>query len=75
MKSDDLLEILDECKKLFPRQYERLIVVHPPRIVVFKMLMRYPDHLLPVVKRLFANSDEYREACKVIEEQFEQVVR
>jgi hypothetical protein len=66
MKSDDILEILDECKKRFPSEYERLIAVDPPGVVAVNMLMRHTKQLLPLIRKLFANSDEYKEACRVI---------
>lgn len=71
MNTYDMGVILLECQRLYPRQYERWSAIHPQRIVMFKMIATYPDDLLPVVRRLFSNSTEYREACRYITESLE----
>lgn len=75
MSPEDITEILGVCRLLYPFNYNRWIVAHPRRIVVFKMLERYPEELFPIIKRIFEQSEEYRAARSEIGTLSEDVIR
>jgi hypothetical protein len=75
MDFEDVLEILEECRRMFPFNYYRWILVYPPRVVILKMLERYPEQVFPLVRRRFERSREFEEACEAITESYEQVFR
>jgi hypothetical protein len=75
MNTRELGIILGECRRLFPREYERWSAIHPQRIVMLKFVAVYPEQMLPIIRFLFADSDEYREACNYITETLETVYR
>lgn len=71
MNTRELGIILGECRRMFPREYERWSAIHPQRIVMFKMIATYPEDLLPLIRLLFCDSREYREACRYINDYLE----
>jgi hypothetical protein len=66
MKIDDVAFILDHCRVIWPRKYERLSAIYPPRYVMMKFIVDHTDHLVKVIRHRFQQSDEYREACHYI---------
>ena len=59
--------VIAECRRLFPREYERWSAIYPQRMVMFKMIATYPDEMIPVLKFLFTDSNEFRSAIRYIE--------
>jgi hypothetical protein len=74
MNYQDLNLLIAECRRLFPREYERWSEIYPQRTVVFKMIATFPNALGPTLKALFTDSDEYRNACRYIEEQYSEFI-
>lgn len=67
MKVDDVAFILHECERIYPREFERLSAVYPPRMVMMKMVVNHTEQLVKIIRTRFMLSDEYREACDYIE--------
>jgi len=67
MRADDVAFILRECEVLFPRKFERLSAIYPPRMVMMKFVVDHTDQLVKIIRVRFEQSEEYREACNYIE--------
>ena len=67
MKVDDVAFILHECERMFPRKFERLSAIYPPRMVMMKFVVDHTEQLVKIIRVRFELSDEYREACDYIE--------
>jgi hypothetical protein len=67
MKESEAAQILQECQRLFPEQFQRLSERYPRRQVMLILIDSYPEQLCKVIERLFIESDEYREAMRHIE--------
>jgi hypothetical protein len=67
MKVDDVAFILHECERMFPRKFERLSAIYPPRMVMMKFVVEHTRQLVEIIRARFMLSDEYREACDYIE--------
>jgi|APGre2960657404_1045060.scaffolds.fasta_scaffold09982_3 hypothetical protein len=67
MKVDDVAFILRECERIYPRKFERLSAIYPPRMVMMKMVVDHTEQLVKIIRVRFEQSEEYREACHYIE--------
>ncbi len=67
MKTDDVAFILRECEQMFPRKFERLSAIYPPRMVMMKFVVDHTELLVKIIRVRFEMSEEYREACNYLE--------
>jgi len=75
MNQRELFAVLRECRIMFPREYERWSAVYPQRLVMLKMISKYPIQLSPVLNRVFLESVEYEEAIESVLQMMESVDR
>ena len=75
MKTSDVEAILVYGQTLFPREFERLSAIWPPRIVMLKLLYNHTDEMVQIVKLCFMDSEEYQDACAYLDRCFEDVIR
>jgi hypothetical protein len=75
MKTDDVATILAYGRTLYPREFERLSAIWPPRIVMLKLLYNHTEEMVQIVKLCFMDSEEYYDACAYLDRCFEDVIR
>jgi len=74
MQTNDMALILAYSRTLFPREFERLSAVYPPRIVMLKMINNHEKEMVKILKMTFQMSREYAIAIEYINKLMEECV-